>query len=185
MRFFNIDASTTSIIIDSTETSSTAPITIDSTEISATTTTATTTTTTTTTATLLTTPKHTFTTLDCNNTEDYCECPNDFIGSSCEIQSVDVCSKHENDTYGSLFFITFGSDSDQFSSKTASDFNFTTNLKRESWSNFKSGAYAFVNSVPSSLTVLWHNAAKDHTTNDTDGYMYLADMGNIMNFLLI
>ncbi|CAF4789554.1 unnamed protein product, partial [Rotaria magnacalcarata] len=124
-----------------------------------------------------------FTTLDCNNTEDYCECPNDFIGSSCEIQSVDVCSKHENDTYGSLFFITFGSDSDQFSSKTASDFNFTTNLKRESWSNFKSGAYAFVNSVPSSLTVLWHNAAKDHTTNDTDGYMYLADMGNVNDTL--
>ncbi|CAF2065105.1 unnamed protein product [Rotaria magnacalcarata] len=173
---FTTDASTTSIIIDSTEidsteTSSTAPIAIDSTEIDSTETT------TTITSTSSKTPQHTSTILDCNNTEDYCECSNDFIGSSCEIQSVDVCSKHENDTYGSLFFITFGSGSDRFSSKTASDFNFTTNLKKESWSNFKPGAYAFVNSVPSSLTVLWHNAAKDHTTNDTDGYMYLADLG--------
>ncbi|CAF4396721.1 unnamed protein product, partial [Rotaria magnacalcarata] len=46
MRFFNIDASTTSIIIDSTEidsteTSSTAPIAIDSTEIDSTETTTT------------------------------------------------------------------------------------------------------------------------------------------------
>ncbi|CAF4734360.1 unnamed protein product, partial [Rotaria socialis] len=121
---------------------------------------------------------------DCkNNDEDYCECSNDFIGLSCKIQSDDVCSKHDNNTYESLFFITFGSGSDRFYSKTASDFNFKTDLKKESWSNFKPGAYAFVNSVPSSLTVLWHDAAKDHTTNDTDGYMYLAGVGNVNDMI--
>ncbi|CAM2728750.1 unnamed protein product [Rotaria socialis] len=175
-------SSTVPIAIDSTETSSTIPIAIDSTESSSSVPIAidSTETTTTITSTSSTTPQHTSSIFDCkNNEEDYCECSNDFIGASCEIQSDDVCSKQDNNTYESLFFITFGSGSDRFSSKTASDFNFKTDLKKESWSNFNPGAYAFVNSVPSSWTVLWHDAAKDHTTNDTDGYMYLADVGNV------
>jgi hypothetical protein len=72
--------------------------------------------------------------------------------------------------------ITFGFGSAQYSTNTPATFNFTTTHEQNFGSRIENDHFGFVNAVPDYLGN-WHTGAKDHTENDTGGYMYLVNVG--------
>jgi hypothetical protein len=72
--------------------------------------------------------------------------------------------------------ITFGFGLAQYSTNTPASFNFTTTHKQNFGSTIVDYQFGFVNAVPD-FAGYWHTGAKDNTANDTDGYMYLVNVG--------
>ncbi|CAF2127883.1 unnamed protein product [Rotaria magnacalcarata] len=70
---------------------------------------------------------------------------------------------------------TFGDGSTQYSNKTPLDFDFNTSYKQVFQSNIRGGKFAFVNRVPDYYDT-WYTGELDHTENDNDGYMLLANV---------
>jgi hypothetical protein len=106
------------------------------------------------------------------------------------IESVGLCSDNGNTGGKSLFLITFGSGSGQYSKQTPSNFNFSTTHQQQFESPINDGMFGFVNAVPKRIVWLlfgsinvWHNEVLDHTENDKDGYMYLVNVGESDNQL--
>lgn len=62
-----------------------------------------------------------------------------------------------------------------YANKTVADFNFETDYSQAFDDNIKDGKFSFVNKVPS-FSGFAHVDALDHTTNDTDGYMFLVNV---------
>ncbi|CAF4069139.1 unnamed protein product, partial [Rotaria sordida] len=103
-----------------------------------------------------------------------CLCATDFTGSSCEIQSGGLCSDDNTTNIAPIFLVTFGSGSATFSSATPANFSFTTTYQQAFTIPIEDGYFAFTNAIPNVNTV-WHTGALDHTPNDIDGYMFLAN----------
>jgi hypothetical protein len=104
------------------------------------------------------------------------------------IESVGLCSNNDITNSKPLLLITFGSGSDQYSTKTPSSFNFSTNPQQRFESPIEDGWFGFVNIVPN-YNDNWHVGALDHTPNDgNNGYMYFVNVaGNnslIFNFTI-
>ena len=91
------------------------------------------------------------------------------------IESKDVCSTNKTSQGQSLLSITFGSGSEQYSTKTPASFNFTTTHLQAFKSLIGPGMFGFVNVVPG-FHVTWHAGALDHTLDDSGGYIYLIDV---------
>ncbi|CAF4536815.1 unnamed protein product, partial [Rotaria socialis] len=91
--------------------------------------------------------------------------------------SVDPCAGQDTQESTSMFLITFGNGSSDNPNKTSSDFNFTTSHTQNFQKPTGPGHFGLVNKVPGDVGT-WHTDALDHTANDSDGYMFLLDVGN-------
>jgi hypothetical protein len=92
------------------------------------------------------------------------------------IESLALCSNINASNSKLLWLITFDSGSAQYSNKTPAAFNFTTTHNQSFGPRIEDYHFGFVNAVPN-FVGYWHNGAEDHTENDTDGYMYLVNVG--------
>ena len=87
---------------------------------------------------------------------------------------VELCSHYDSTGNKSLLFISFGSGSKTYSTKTPADLNFTTEYIQSFGPKPHSGIFGLVNIVSQSSGT-WHDGALDHTENDVNGYMLLVD----------
>jgi hypothetical protein len=94
------------------------------------------------------------------------------------IESIGLCSDNEITNGKSLLLITFGCGSDQYSDKTPSSFNFSTDYVQKFDSNIGNMDFAFLNAVPKLEQIIYryHHGAQDHTKNDNGGYMYFVNI---------
>lgn len=83
-----------------------------------------------------------------------------------------LCSKNDATNFTTIFLITFGNGSSEYSNKTPSDFGFHTNYTQNFSGNKQNGLFGFV-SITLHLSDYWHIKQPDHTENDEDGYMFL------------
>ncbi|CAM4971981.1 unnamed protein product [Rotaria socialis] len=118
--------------------------------------------------------------LDCKNNETYSEniykkCPKGFIGSLCTPKKTGLCTDGDSTNSQSILLITFGSGNQKYSNKTAEELNFTTSYTQSFEDQITSDKFALVNKVP--VANEWHSGASDYTTDDTDGYMFLVNVG--------
>ncbi|CAF2127885.1 unnamed protein product [Rotaria magnacalcarata] len=118
--------------------------------------------------------------LDCKNGETYDEniykkCPKGFIGSLCTTEKTGLCADGDSANSQSIILITFGSGNQAYSNKTAEEFNFTTSYTQSLEDQITYNTFVFVNKVPAVNE--WHSGASDYTTDDTDGYMLLVNVG--------
>ncbi|CAF4892537.1 unnamed protein product [Rotaria socialis] len=118
--------------------------------------------------------------LDCKNNETYSEniykkCPKGFIGSLCTPKKTGLCTDGDSTNSLSILLITFGSGNQTYSNKTAEELNFTTSYTQSFKDQITSDKFALVNKVP--VANEWHSGASDYTTDDTDGYMFLVNVG--------
>ncbi|CAF2124957.1 unnamed protein product [Rotaria magnacalcarata] len=118
--------------------------------------------------------------LDCKNGETYDEniykkCPKGFIGSLCTTEKTGLCTDGDSANSQSIILITFGSGNQAYSNKTAEEFNFTTSYTQSLEDQITYNTFVFVNKVPAVNE--WHSGASDYTTDDTDGYMLLVNVG--------
>ncbi|CAF1152276.1 unnamed protein product [Adineta ricciae] len=118
------------------------------------------------------------------NSDGTCTCPSDYIGTTCEIQSTNLCNDTELTNSTPIVSITFGAGSPQYSNATPNDFGFTTTYYQTFSGAIPDGYFAFVNSVPNDYSS-WHNSARDHT-GDAGGYMLLVNAnyqtGQVYNY---
>ncbi len=102
------------------------------------------------------------------------------------IDSFGLCSNNNASNSKPLLLITFGSGLSPYSSERPATFNFTTTHYQCSRSQIVNNQFGFVNAVPD-YSGYWHTGAKDHTENDTGGYMYLVNVGTkdepLFNFI--
>lgn len=125
-------------------------------------------------------------------------CATGFIGSRCEIrtlnvaylsvdfscdliaiialfvESISLCSDDNTTSVIPISLTTFGSGSTTYSSNTPASFNFTTNYTQKFVNPISAGCFGFTNVVPSNYAS-WHGGAIDHTPNDTNGYMFVVN----------
>jgi hypothetical protein len=92
------------------------------------------------------------------------------------IESVGLCSEYGTTHGESVLLITFDSGLGTYSNKTPFDFNFSTSQQQKVDPDINDGYFGFVNEVPNPYNA-WHGGALDHTENDTNGYMYLVNIG--------
>ncbi|CAF4605837.1 unnamed protein product, partial [Rotaria magnacalcarata] len=107
--------------------------------------------------------------------ENHCPCQNSSTDSMCDNQSGELCSFNDINNRKPLMTFTFGDGSTQYSNKTPLDFDFNTSYKQVFQSNIRGGKFAFVNRVPDYYDT-WYTGELDHTENDNDGYMLLANV---------
>ena len=95
------------------------------------------------------------------------------------IESNPLCVDEQIPDKKSLVLITFGSDTEQYSTSTPLDFHFKTSHKQGfTFAEIDhNGRFGFINDIPFQ-TYGWHTSAPDHTPNDDKGYMYLINAGN-------
>ncbi|CAF0815444.1 unnamed protein product [Adineta ricciae] len=93
------------------------------------------------------------------------------------IESVDVCPNINGSR--SLWLITFGNGSEKLSNSVPSHINFTTTYKpTKDVENIDVGQFILINTVPSVSYTSWHVGAKDHTLNDSKGYMMIVNVAS-------
>ncbi|CAF0823054.1 unnamed protein product [Adineta ricciae] len=93
------------------------------------------------------------------------------------IESVDVCSNINSSR--SLWLITFGNGSEKLSDSVPSTFNFKTTYEQtRNVKNIDVGQFILINTVPSASYTSWHVGAKDHTLNDSNGYMMVVNVAS-------
>ncbi len=93
------------------------------------------------------------------------------------LEAADLCLNNNAPNSNVIFSITFGSGSPTYSSKTPSDFNFSTNFQQVFGPSISNDMFGFVNEV-SIDNSMWHGGAFDHTSNDKTGYMFLVVVNN-------
>ena len=76
-----------------------------------------------------------------------------------------------------MFLITFGVGSEEYSNKTPSSFDFSTNHQQGNSSSIGDGYFGFVNRVPAFYKT-WSGGALDHTMENETGYLYLVNVGH-------
>lgn len=91
------------------------------------------------------------------------------------IEIIGLCTDSHITTSKTVFLITFGNGSAQYSSKAPADYNFTTHYFQNMNNPWSLGMFAFLNSVPS-VYFGWHGGALDHTIDDSGGYMLFVDV---------
>ncbi|CAF1240953.1 unnamed protein product [Adineta steineri] len=91
------------------------------------------------------------------------------------LESVELCNVNNTIDGKPLLLITFGNGTENFSTKTPPDFNFSTNHKPGKPSRIDAGEFGFMNKVPQGNDD-WHVGTPDHTENDDGGYMFLIDI---------
>lgn len=102
------------------------------------------------------------------------------IGPFCGICN----SRNHTFDQDSIFLITFDAGSELCSNKTPAYFNFSTTYQQHVTKDCipQGGFFSFSNSIPQHANV-WHNESLDHTENDTNGYMYLVNVGAAKNII--
>ena len=91
------------------------------------------------------------------------------------MESLGLCSVNTDIDNKSLFLITFGSDSNQDSTKTSHDICFHTTYQKQLSATINPGIGHLMVTVPNREG--WHTGALDHTSDDSGhGYMYLIDV---------
>ena len=98
------------------------------------------------------------------------------------VESAGLCPNNDTASVESVFLITFDYGPENFCTNSPSSFNFNTSY-RQVFANFiEKGEFGFVNAVPDHRGN-WHGGAKDHTSGDNDGYLFLlniADNGSLL-----
>jgi len=91
------------------------------------------------------------------------------------LESLGLCNDTATATGNSIFTITFGSGSAQYSQAKPSAFNFSTTYQQQFAPVTNDGQFSFINSIHDDFSGAWFTGALDHTPNDVGGYMYLVN----------
>lgn len=87
------------------------------------------------------------------------------------------CPNNRNADGPIVFSITFGNGSSVCSKVNAATYNFKTNHNWKKDCKLSPGEYCLSNKIQYSNTLQWHFGQSDHTENETNGCMYLLDVG--------
>ena len=97
------------------------------------------------------------------------------------LECTGFCPGNKNAMGAKVFSITFDNGSAIFLNKTADDFGFKTGHRRKDYYDriLEYGHYWFLNKIPP--VDRWHKSKLDNTKDDTDGYMYVLNIGDSNN----
>ncbi|CAF1317616.1 unnamed protein product [Adineta steineri] len=98
-------------------------------------------------------------------------------------RSAGLCSDNSTNNSTSVFLITFGSSTNNYSNSTPSSFNFTTSHIQVINTAIQDGYFGFVNAVPNHHKV-WQIGKLDYATNEKNGYMFLVNVAKEKNTVI-